>query len=77
MVEDFLRENFIKVYPDTVFFRPAARQIMLNDYQTDVVYYGGMDLCEPTEKALYKLVLSSAIAKVLVLGIAINWIWLN
>ena len=65
-IEDYFKANYYKIEESTVFFKPAQQEVMLNQYKTDVVYHGGMDPWESTEKALYQLVLSESILKALI-----------
>lgn len=57
--EELLRANGVKIRKDTVFIRPAAQKVMLEQYPSDVVYYGGVNPWESAEKALYQLVINS------------------
>ena len=74
--EDFLRYQYENVFKDTVFFRPSTKQVMLDTFKTDVVYYGGMDPWESVENSLYQLVLaSSSILNTIVLFTGLTLIW--
>ena len=74
--EDFLRYHYEDVFKDTVFFRPSTKQVMLDTFKTDVVYYGGMDPWESVENSLYQLVLaSSSILNTIVLFTGLTLIW--
>lgn len=75
-VEDFLQKNLSLVYDDTIFFRPAAQKIMLDNFKSDVVYFGGVDPYESVEDALYQLILDSAIiTKVVTFSAMVFMLW--
>ena len=56
--EDYLRYNYEDVLKDTVFFRPAVNTVRLETFETDVLYWGGMDPWQSVEQSLYQLVIS-------------------
>ena len=58
--EDYLKYYYQEVFKDTVFFRPTVQQVMLDQFKTDVVYYGGMDPWESVENSLYTLSVGSS-----------------
>lgn len=74
--EDYIKHHYEDVFKDTVFFRPATEQVMLDTFKTDVVYYGGMDPWESVENSLYQLVLSgSGILKVMLTQLVLVGLW--
>lgn len=52
--EDLLKDNFEFVLKEKIFF-PAANRIKLDEFVTDVPYWGGMDPWESSKASLYEL----------------------
>lgn len=74
--EDYLKYYYSEVTKDVVFFRPTTTQVMLDQFKTDVVYYGGMDPWESCENSLYQLVLASAgLIKAIAIGVIVLLSW--
>ena len=75
--EDILKFNYGVVFKDLVFFRPTTQQVMLDKFNTDVVYYGGMDPWESIEDNKYSLIIGAAgiirMWVVMVLFMMVNW----
>ena len=68
--EDYLKYYYNEVFKDTVFYRPTTQQVMLDQFKTDVVYYGGMDPWGSVQDSLYTLVLAGCgFVKVVVVGL--------
>ncbi len=57
--DDFLREKYKEVYDDELFFKASMDRVKLDEFKTDVVFYGGMDPWESCEDSLYNLVLKN------------------
>jgi len=74
--EDYLKYYYNDVLKDTVFYRPTTQQVMLDQFKTDVVYYGGMNPWESCQNSLYELVLASSnIVKALVVSLLLLLSW--
>jgi hypothetical protein len=59
--ESYLQDITPEVLRDVVFFRStASQQVMLDEFKSDVVYYGGMDPYLPIENSGFLLEISSA-----------------
>ena len=56
--EDYLRYNFEDVLNDKIFFRPTTNTVKLENFETDVLYFGGMDPWQSVQESLYQLVIS-------------------
>lgn len=52
--EDLLKKNFEIVFNESIFFK-AASNVHLDEFKTDVVYWGGMDPWESAENSLYEI----------------------
>ena len=74
--EDYLKKKYETVFQDSVFYKPSMNRVMLDQFKTDVVYYGGMDPWESCENSLYNIVLSGAIIiKAMLATIAVLLLW--
>lgn len=60
--EEYIKFYYQEVFKDAVFYRPLTQQVMLDQFKTDVIYYGGMDPWESCEKSLYTLVIAGSFA---------------
>lgn len=56
--EDYLKYNYEEAMKEIVFFRASTNQVNLDKFQTDVLYFGGMDPWESVENSLYELALA-------------------
>jgi hypothetical protein len=75
--EEYMQKMYPDVIADTVFFKAGSQQqVVLDKFQTDVVYDGGMDPYEPAVNSKYELILaragliSSLISAFMLLGMA-------
>lgn len=41
--ENILKYNFGEVFKDEVFIRPVTQQVLLDKYNSQFLYYGGVD----------------------------------
>lgn len=66
--EDLLKSNYEFVLDENIFF-PAAHTVQLDQFKTDILYYGGMDPWTSCESSLYEMALAGD--NILKLGLAL------
>ena len=57
--EDILKYNYEDVFKNDVFFKSSTGRVQLENFKTDIVYWGGMDPWESCESSLYELILAN------------------
>jgi hypothetical protein len=74
--EEILRHNYEDVFTIDVFFKSSTGNVQLEKFQTDVVYWGGMDPWESCENSMYELVLarSNMLAVTSTLALILTWL---
>ncbi len=58
--ESLLEENFESVFRDNIFFTPLVKRVRLDEFKTDIVYWGGMNPWDSCENSTYELILAKA-----------------
>ena len=41
--EDFLKDNYKLALEEKIIFRPSTNRVRLDEFKTDILYWGGMD----------------------------------
>lgn len=41
--EDFLNDNYELALQEKIIFRPSTKRVRLDEFKTDILYWGGMD----------------------------------
>lgn len=57
--EDLLKKNYEIVFNENIFFKSANR-VKLDEFVTDVVYWGGMDPWESCQQSLYQIAIAGS-----------------
>lgn len=73
--ETYLKDNFEEVLKDPVFVRPIVQQNMLDNYTSEFVYYGGVEITTSVDGALYPIELPIE-GRALILTIALFFVLL-
>lgn len=70
--EDYLDNNFGELFVETVFFKSENNLINLDNFQTDVVYYGGIDPWESVNNSDYTINVKGAnVLRGVILGLSL------
>lgn len=56
--EDILKYNYEDVFKNNIFFKASTKRVKLDEFETDVLYFGGMNPWVSCENSLYDLVLA-------------------
>ena len=56
--EDLLKKNYEIVFNESIFFK-SSNNVKLDNFVTDVVYWGGMDPWSSCEQSLYEIAIAS------------------
>ena len=57
--EDILKYNYDSVFQNNVFFKASTKRVQLDEFETDILYFGGMNPWNSCEKSLYELIIAS------------------